>query len=379
MRVRSVWDAARADLGEGRRFLRDMGRRDSGAREVAKQALKAGLAAVAAWVLAVHVLGMPMPYVAPWAAMIMVRSTVYWSAVSAVRQVASVTLGVVLAYLAGVALPTAVLTLAVLVPIVILVSRWGRLGDQGMYVPFTALFIVTIGGTDGGYLLLRLAETALGVCIGTAVNLLVFPPVWVRNVGYAGRRAGDETQRLLRDMAGGICGEWGGDDTRGWVDRAGRLDGHVWEVKRTLRQGRESLRLNPRRPRGRYADDVDRYRAAIDLVARTTGPVQAIANALHHACRDDMADGTLDAEFAARYEGVLEAAANALDERIVTLVFKGHDAPAEDAAPAAAVSAGVLDDLERDIDPSRVGSADGVKLKGALLLAARELFQELSA
>lgn len=377
MRVRSVWDAARVDLGEGRRFLRDMGQRDSGPREVAKQALKAGLAAVAAWVLAAHVLRLPMPYVAPWAAMIMVRSTVYWSAVSAVRQVASVTLGVVLAYLAGVALPTAELTLAVLVPIVILVSRWDRLGDQGMYVPFTALFMVVIGGTDGGYLLLRLTETALGVLIGTAVNLLVFPPVRVRGVGDAGRRVADEVQRLLRDMAAGVRRERGEEDSRGWVDRADLLDDHVWEVRRSLRHGRESLLLNPREPRGRYGDDVARYRAAIDLVGRTTDAVQSVANTLRQADREDTAAGALDAEFAARYADVLEAAAGALDRRIAALVLKGPGGAAAD--PGAAVSFGVLDALERDIDPRSAGSADGGKLKGALLLAARELFQELSA
>ncbi len=372
MRVRSIWDAVLVDVGEGRRFLGDMGRRGSGSREVAKQALKAGLAAVAAWVLAVHALGLPMPYVAPWAAMIMVRSTVYWSAVSAVRQVAAVTLGVVLAYLAGLAVPTAELTLAVLVPIVILVSRWDRLGDQGMYVPFTALFMVTIGGTDGGYILLRLGETALGVSIGTAVNLLVFPPVRVRNVEGAGRSAGDEVQRLLRDMAAGIRERWESEEARSWVDRADRLDDHLWEVRRSLRHGRESLLLNPREPRGRYGEAVADYRVAIDLVERTAAAVQTVAHSLHQSCREGMAEGVLDEEFTGRYAGVLEAAADTLERRVAAPAAEG------DADSAAAVSSGVLDVLERDVDPRRADSADGVKLKGALLLAARGLFQELS-
>lgn len=123
MRIPPVWSAVLVDVGNGRRFLRDLGRRGSGAREIAKQALKAGLAAVAAWALAVHVLGLPLPYIAPWAALIMVRATVYWSVLSAARQFGSVSLGVVLAYLVGVASPTTELALAVLVPVTVLVGR----------------------------------------------------------------------------------------------------------------------------------------------------------------------------------------------------------------------------------------------------------------
>ena len=372
MRMPPVWNAVLVDVGNGRQFLRDLGRGGSGAREIVKQALKAGLAAVAAWAMAVHVLGLPLPYIAPWAALVMVRTTVYWSVLTAARQVTSVSLGVVLAYVVGVASPTTELALAVLVPVTVLAGRWDRLGDQGLYVPFTALFMVTIGGTDGGYILLRLGETALGVSIGTAVNLLVFPPVRVRNVEGAGRSAGDEVQRLLRDMAAGIRERWESEEARSWVDRADRLDDHLWEVRRSLRHGRESLLLNPREPRGRYGEAVADYRVAIDLVERTAAAVQTIAHSLHQSCREGMAEGVLDEEFTGRYAGVLEAAADTLERRVAAPAAEG------DADSAAAVSSGVLDVLERDVDPRRADSADGVKLKGALLLAARGLFQELS-
>ncbi|WP_081687595.1 FUSC family protein [Glycomyces tenuis] len=378
MRVRSVWDGVLGDAEDGGRFLRGMGRSGSAARETAKQALKAGLAAVAAWTLAAHALGLPMPYVAPWAAMIMVRTTVYWSVLSAGRQVASVALGVVLAYLAGVALPTTELALAVLVPVAVLAGQWKRLDDQGMYVPFTALFMVTIGGLDGPYILSRLAETALGALTGAAVNLLVFPPVRVGAAGDETRRVGEEEGRLLREMAEGVRGEWGAADTRDWVERADRLDERVWELGRALRRGRESLRLNPRRPRSRYLRDADRYRAAAELVGRTTDAVQTIANSLHHVSREDMPYRALDEAFSAQYAGVLDAAADALEERVARLVSGRPDIVAE-TDPAAATPVEVLDALERELRSRRGESAEGVELKGALLVAARQLHGELAA
>src|SRR5699024_10742741 len=118
------------------------------------------------------------------------------------------------------------LALAVLVPVTVLVGRWDRLGDQGLYVPFTALFMITIGGVTGPYLLSRLAETALGVSVGTAVNLLVFPPVRVRTIKDADRRVGEEVQETLRDMAEGLRDEWNTDDAWHWADRADRLNDH---------------------------------------------------------------------------------------------------------------------------------------------------------
>lgn len=376
MYARIAWNAVLDDVERVRRFASGLGRRGSGARETAKQALKAGLAAVAAWVLAVYVVHLPLPYVAPWAAMIMVRPTVYWSVLSAGRQVAAVTLGIVLAYLAGAALPTTELALAVLVPVVVLVSRWDRLGDQGIYVPFTALFMVTIGGLGGAYILSRLGETALGVGVGTAVNLLIFPPVRVRTVGDADMSAGGDIGRVLRDMAAGIRDEWGADDTSDWVDRADRLDDRIWEVRQKLRRGRESLRLNPRRPLKRYKQAVHRYRSATDLMGRTTDAIQSIADSLDQVSHDDTPYRKLDAGFSEQYANVLEAAADALDERLDRLV--SDDPATSDDEPATAVPSEALDALERDIDPRDGASSTDVELKGALVVAARRLLRELS-
>ncbi|WP_051393183.1 FUSC family protein [Glycomyces arizonensis] len=376
MYARIGWYAVLDDVERARRFLHGLGRSGSGARETAKQALKAGLAAAVAWVLAVYVLHLPLPYVAPWTAMIMVRTTVYWSVLSAGRQVAAVVLGVVMAYLAGAALPTTELALAVLVPVAFLMSRWDRLGDQGIYVPFTALFMVTIGNLGGAYVLSRLGEAALGVAVGTAVNLLIFPPVRVRTVGDADMSAGGDIGQLLRDMAAGIRDEWDADDTSDWVDRADRLDDRIWDVRQKLRRGRESLRLNPRRPLGRYKRAVDRYRAATDLMGRSTDAIQSIADSLDQVSHDDTPYRKLDPEFSEQYAKVLDAAADALDERLDRLVSDDPDAPDDD--PATAVPSKALDVLEGNINPRLAESSAAIELKGALLVAARRLLRELS-
>lgn len=243
-------------------------------------------------------------------------------------------------------------------------------------MPFTALFMITIGGVTGPYLLSRLAETALGVGVGTAVNLLVFPPVRVRTIKDADRRVGEEVQETLRDMAEGLRDEWNTDDAWHWADRADRLNDHIWEVRRTLRHGRESLRFNPRRPRQSHTRDVGRYRTAINLLGRTAEAVQTIANALYQDDRSDVSRA-LDAAFSARYADVLDAAADVLGERLAVLLSEDPDNRGEAEQPEADPS-GILDTLGHDIDPRLTEQEVGVEIKGALLLAARRLLRELA-
>ena len=65
------------------------------------QVAKTVVAAVAAWVIAASMFGLPQPFLAPWAALLVVHSTVYRSFWTGAKQVAATVLGVLLAWVTG--------------------------------------------------------------------------------------------------------------------------------------------------------------------------------------------------------------------------------------------------------------------------------------
>ncbi|GAB3231205.1 aromatic acid exporter family protein [Glycomyces halotolerans] len=374
MPLRSLRDAVASDAKEGARFFRSIPRPDSLARETASQAVKSGLAAVAAWLVAAHLFSLPLPYLAPWVALVMVRNTVYWSVLSGVRQVTAVCIGLGLAYLGGVTLPGTELALVIVVPIAVLLGQWPRLGDQGLYVTFTALFLVTLGEIDDADIVSRLMETGIGVVVGTAVNLLVFPPLRVRSVRETCSRSGQEAVRLLRDVAEGLSGELDPADTRDWAHRAERLDGRVSESVQELRRGHESLLLNPRPPRERNLEAVEDYRAAADLVSRVGASVESIAGSLGEIGKEDAPYAALPVGFRRPYAHVLDVAASKLEERLGRL---GCGTPPESDAPVD-IPSEVYETLEYDVEMGRAADGISIEIEGALLVAARRLLRDLA-
>ena len=65
------------------------------------QLAKTVLAAVAAWVLAASVLDLPQPFLAPWAALLVVHATVYRTFSKGMQQVAATVVAVLLATVVG--------------------------------------------------------------------------------------------------------------------------------------------------------------------------------------------------------------------------------------------------------------------------------------
>ncbi|MCD0447235.1 FUSC family protein [Glycomyces sp. A-F 0318] len=360
------------DLRRVRRFVRGVSDPGSWARETAVQALKAGLAAVLAWIVAADLLSLPQPYLAPWVAFAVVRPTVYWSVLTGMRQVGAVVLGVAAASLAVWLMPGKELALAVCVPVAFLVSQWHRLDDQGLYVPFTALFLVAVDSVNGPSVLFRLLETGLGAAIGMGVNLLVAPPLRVRAVGARVRRDGGATAQLLRDMASGLRGERDGSGADSWSAHALRLDGRSVETRSAMRRARDGLRLNLRRPA--YRDAVDRFAAVFDLNWRLAQAVRTLADVLDDGDRDAMSDRSFDPDFNEECAAALDAAADAYERRLDELLPDGGGDGADGLDRDWSER---LDALEHRAD--RAGADRAVaEAQAALMVAVRRLFQELS-
>ena len=147
----------------------------------------------------------------------------------------------------------------------------------------TGLVVLTTGfSTHDEVLVDRLFDTAIGIVVGLAVNLVVWPPLRDYAAARAidavddrrGRAAARHGRRAARD-------DLHQDDVTEWVDRTRDLDEDIDQAWALLRQSKESGRLNPRRAartvqedrrvRGDPAPTTSRRSPSSRSMARTLG------------------------------------------------------------------------------------------------------------
>jgi hypothetical protein len=212
------------------------------------QLVKTAVAAVLAWVLASEVLGLPQAFLAPWAALLVVHATVYRTFSRGLRQVTAAVLGVVLAWAVGsqLGLSTASVSLLLAAGLLLGATRWFR--DESTAVAATGLIVLTTGASGRDLVLLdRLLDTFIGIAVGLAVNLVVWPPLRDFAAVQAIDVIDDGVGRLICEMAEDLRGASDEETVTRWFAGTRELDrmiDHAWGL---LRQARESSRLNPRR------------------------------------------------------------------------------------------------------------------------------------
>jgi uncharacterized membrane protein YccC len=215
--------------------------------------------------------------------------------------VAGFVLGAVLSIPVALVLGPSIAGIAVVVPAGVVIGSWRRLGGQSTQVTFTALFVLLIGGYQPlRYLTPRLIDVGIGVVIGLAVNVLVFPPLQLRPAEHAVRHWGDAIATALDDLAGAAAGRYSPGVS--WPLHEQQLSGAAEQARAAARNARESLRWNPRarveravpRPDGVVLDSLE------ELTART----RAIARVLLDAAAGDEQRG-VPASFGESYAALL--------------------------------------------------------------------------
>src|SRR5829696_582657 len=140
------------------------------------QIVKTAAAAVLAWVVARDVLGIEQPFLAPWAALLTVHATVYRSLARGLQQVAATVLGVLLAFVAGITLGVSAASLGLLLVVGMAAGATRGLRAESTPAAATALVVLLTGyAGDAGVLGARLLDTVIGIGVGLAVNLVVWP------------------------------------------------------------------------------------------------------------------------------------------------------------------------------------------------------------
>jgi hypothetical protein len=273
------------------------------------QNAKAALAGVVAWVVAIDVLGLEQPFLAPWAAVLVVHATVYRTFSRGGQQVVATFVGVVLAWACGQALGSGPAGMGVMLVVAFVLGRHRWLRDEATTIATTGIVVLATNAIGQSNLLTsRLLDTTTGVVVGLLVNLLVWPPLrdraaWARADGLPQELAG-----VLSEMAVGIGREMKSADAEPWVRRLREVDEHIDDAWRLLGEARESGRFNPRRSRPEGLDDL---RQALHVLEQATADTLSMARTMATSAENET---IWEDDFRSAWQALLSETAGAVDE-----------------------------------------------------------------
>ncbi|MFS0691534.1 FUSC family protein [Streptomyces nitrosporeus] len=209
------------------------------------QSLKAAAAAALAWAVTGWWLEAPMALMAPWAAVALVQGTVYRSVRTGVELVSMIAAGTLLAAGAAALTGNTMTAMLVALPLAVLLGDWAPVGNQGLYAPTTALFVLAYGSYSLPAVGHRLLETLVGAAVGVVVNALVLPPVHSLEVRRLASALPGDCARLLRRIGEGIDEDYPEARAAEWYESAGELYGVLADLRTARAWSTESIRFNP--------------------------------------------------------------------------------------------------------------------------------------
>lgn len=280
--------------------LRDLLRRPEVVTDLL-QILKCTVAATVAWWLSVNVLDSPLPFLAPWTALLTVHATVHRSLSSGIQTTVASAIGVGLSFLIGFYLGVSVWTFALAMVVGLAGARISWIRDEGVAIATTAVFVLGSGFSEQQPLLVdRVLEVGIGVGIGVLVNILVIPPLReqqaANHVAGINRRIGD----LLVEMAEEFSASWETDAAEEWLRAIDSVDDQVDSAWATVRFARESRRANPRRRRITHRPSG--YEDQLTRIDEGVSHLRHLVRTRHEAA---YSRGPWDEQFRARWSSIL--------------------------------------------------------------------------
>jgi hypothetical protein len=284
--------------------------------------------------------GTAQPVLAPLTALLVVQVSLYQTLTSAVRRVAAVVAGVLVAVALSAVVGFSWWSLGITIVAGLALGYLLRLGDTILEVPISAMLILSVGGTRGAAATGRIAETLVGAGAGLVAGLVLAAPQQ-----ESAHDAIDGLCRamadLLEQMTAGLSDGTAADSAPGWLARARGLAGEIRRLDDAVGQAEDSIRLNPRtllRP----ADEVT-LREVLETLEHAAITIRGLARSIadlarlgedHSSMREPDERGLL--------AGVLTELAAAVRDygRLATQ----HDAVGRERAEA---------DLERHLDAVR--------------------------
>ena len=307
------------------------------------QALKAAVAVGIAWSLAPLAPGVAddYPYYAPLGALVSMYPTLMSSVRNALQTLGGLAVGIVLAGAVIVFSDPNVLTISLAVGVGAVIAATGWFGANREYIPVTALFVLIVGGPNAdGYSIGYLVQMTLGIVVGLAVNLLVFPPLAYEAVNRQLGRFRRTLSEQLSETADALTDSWPPEQD-GWASRSNELTEVGRKVRAAVSHADESRRGNPRARvhRRDLSSDYDDL-AALETV---TFHVRDLTEVLAGAVWGTPIQLELSPELRPALSRTLHA---------VAAVLQDWD-PDADAQPALAAADAALEDLMTELDDRR--------------------------
>jgi hypothetical protein len=344
-------------------------------RDTGLMLLKASIATVLAWQVAVHLLDSPEPFYAPLAALLVVDQTMVRSLWASVQRIAAVVLGMLVAWMVGSVVGVTWWSMVPVLLVAMLLGRWRRLGDHGIQVPIMVLLsLLTVKGTDTQFTYLTIVETVLGGIIGVATNAVVLAPLHIQQPRDAVRSLTARVRRLLNDMSEGLREGWDAERARRWYDTSTEIVQTAPDVLETIATGRESTRMNPRHDLRPVDIDWAGYERTVETVRRSQWQVSGIARTLVDAADDAERLPVPSPDFLERYADALDDIGSAADHFGLRTA---EDQAEVDRHLKSAMA--TLDELGAWVRETPLDDPHAWPAYGALILDAERLARELAA
>src|SRR5215218_1999615 len=281
--------------------------------------LQTAAAAVAAWYVALALLGGDRPLFAPIAAVIALGATVGQRGQRAFELVGGVILGILVADLIVAAIGTGPWQAGVMV--VLAMGTAVALGGRELLVAeaaVSAILIATLPGAGAGFPPERFLEAIIGGGVALVASVLLFPPDPALLVGRALNRLFADLGRALGDTAQAL--EHGDTEAAERAqERSQALALHLIDVRQELLDVGEAARFAP--PRRRARGQLARIEQSLGAVDYATRDVTVLArNALRFLRAGAIAPEPLHEAVAALADATWELAAAYDDERRVEQV-----------------------------------------------------------
>ena len=182
--------------------------------------------------------------IAPLTALLVAQVSLYQTLRSAVRRVAAVVAGVLLAVGLSAWIGFTWWSLGITIVLALAVGYALHLGDTILEVPVSAMLILSVAGSTKAATG-RIIETLIGAGVGLAAGFVLGPPR-VQPATEAIEDLCGKMANLLDQMAAGLRDGSVLDRAADWLRQARSLAGEIERVDDALRQAEDSVRLNPR-------------------------------------------------------------------------------------------------------------------------------------
>ncbi|MET0933193.1 MAG: FUSC family protein [Mycetocola sp.] len=275
---------------KGLRELRLPSRLRAPTRGPLLQAVKTSVATVLAWFIAILVLPTELPVFAAIAALLVVQPSVNQSFGKAIERSIGVIAGVAIASLIGLLFSDQswVILLAVVVSIFI---AWAIRLTPGSanQVPISAMLVIALGASTPGYALDRILETLIGAMLGIIVNILIVPPVVLAPSERDVSLLAMELAASLDRLAAALTNKQSRQQLDELMIQVRLLRPMRDSAEASVRQGEESLTLNPRRSahRTRLSEIHRLLNRLSPIVTRAIGMTRALHDRYDDSLHDE--------------------------------------------------------------------------------------------